>query len=581
MPKGLINLRFHVTEEPAVATRGAARALRIPEAAQSPLFGPGATAFNSDELAARFYLNQEMELDQRAAIRALTAPEDPGLVPNLDLQKVEEQPLTGTRLVQFRQSQAAIPVFGSHAFVELSNDRGLVSVDAEVAPLDGLEQVSPEPTLSADQVLERLALLTGQPQPALATAQPPTLMLYYDEAADTWHLAYFIAQVPAAPLQAPAVDHGHGPDPSARELFAEYNYLIDAHAGALLFVYPAHALLAIPSLCLGLDEGDVQHEFFGHQFTQATEAGFELFDPQRNLRTCDHQFQIIDPNAPVPNPVRQAKHDWAATHKAAISAHVNAMHVWDFYNDILQRKGVDNQGMALISMVNCLQKPDPTRVLRNAFWWKGRMWYGQDRDQNGTLHSMARYLDIIAHELTHGVTETTAGLVYANQSGALNESFSDIFGVIINNWYTQGADSDVATWNWEIGPNWNGVGRPLRDLSQPQRTGMPDHMQKFLKTFDDYGGVHTNSNIHNKAAHNVLTALDAQGLRVFKPREVAILYYLTLTHLPPQPTFAKVLQVLCDVAATLHAGDADQRQRKLTALRSAYSAVGIAIPVPA
>ena len=203
------------------------------------------------------------------------------------------------------------------------------------------------------------------------------------------------------------------------------------------------------------------------------------------------------------------------------------------------------------------------------------MWYGQEQDQNGSLRSTARYLDVIAHELTHGITQYTSNLVYQDQSGALNESFSDIFGVIVNNWCLHGADSDVAAWSWEIAPGWRPNGLPLRDLRNPQAgwahpttCGLPGHAA-------DSGGVHTNSNIHNKAAYNVLTAVDAKGARVFRPRDVAVLYYLTLT--PPAPH-----RHLCQGArgAAERGQDVLRPQRGAAAGKSggdpvAYAAVGI------
>ena len=86
--------------------------------------------------------------------------------------------------------------------------------------------------------------------------------------------------------------------------------------------------------------------------------------------------------------------------------------------------------------------------------------------------------EVIAHELTHGVTEKSSQLVYRDQSGALNESFSDIFGIIIKNWWEAPIRDDVDTWDWELGP---GLGQdgPLRDLSDPTRTGKPDHMDAY------------------------------------------------------------------------------------------------------
>jgi bacillolysin len=221
----------------------------------------------------------------------------------------------------------------------------------------------------------------------------------------------------------------------------------------------------------------------------------------------------------------------------------------------------------LISCVNCISLDDgPGPEWKNAAWWRQRMWYGQVKE-NGKLRSFSRFLDVIAHELAHGITESTANLAYVRQSGALNESFSDIFGVIINNWdwtKTDTTGGDVANWDWEIGKGLGGKRLPLRDMKNPTRTGDPDHMNKYVNTPADNGGVHTNSNIHNKAAYNVLTAKDAQGQRMFSPRQVAILYYYCLLR----------LDSLLNVAKTFFSGDA-KLQEKLDAISKAYADVGI------
>ena len=176
--------------------------------------------------------------------------------------------------------------------------------------------------------------------------------------------------------------------------------------------------------------------------------------------------------------------------------------------------------------------------------------------------------------MTHGVTETTSNLVYRNQSGALNESFSDIFGVLINNWYPN-EPNPITAWNWEIGPGLGSNNLPLRDMSDPTRTNDPDHMDDYLHTVRDNGGVHTNSNIHNKAAYNVLTAVDANGDNVFTPMEVAILYYYTLMRLHRTADFLDTLRVLKSVTSTYFSGNLQQQSEKRQAIEDAYQSVGI------
>jgi Zn-dependent metalloprotease len=254
---------------------------------------------------------------------------------------------------------------------------------------------------------------------------------------------------------------------------------------------------------------------------------------------------------------------------------------------VLQRRGIDDNRMEFISVVNCTYpSAESPPQWRNACWWRNSMWYGQVFE-DGELRSMARHLDIAAHEVTHGVTETTANLVYAGESGALNESLSDIFGVIINNWYdpdrpvqdrTGAKRDDVCDWCWAIGKGLRRDGGPLRDLGQPALSGAPEHMDGYWRTADDCGGVHTNSNIHNKAAHLLLTARGADGRPVLPPREVALLYYLALLRLHSLAGFADMLRGLIASATTYYAGDPAVRDAKVGCIEEAYRRVGVAVP---
>jgi Zn-dependent metalloprotease len=178
------------------------------------------------------------------------------------------------------------------------------------------------------------------------------------------------------------------------------------------------------------------------------------------------------------------------------------------------------------------------------------------------------------------VIETTSRLVYATQSGALNESFADCAGVIIKNWYEAPDRDDVSTWDWEIGPGPRADGRPLRDFAAPSRTGHPKHMDEFRalspgelpNRSNDQGWVHFNSNIHNKAVHNLLI-MTKNGERVFRVEDVAVLTYLGMARLAPLATFAQPLQAVVDVGQTYFGGDTGKAE--IAAVRKAYQLVGI------
>jgi len=581
----LQKFHYHAGEDSAVGDDETARS---PESFREP---PPAgmdedvysAAFNSDEAAARYYLDQLLQRDDRPEMRFVVQPEHPERVPGLVVESAQDLRALGTHQLRFSQTHRGIPVFGASAVVELTETRDLVSVNAQ---LDEVSDVDPVEALSRAEALERVAQYTSAEIPAEAGISG-RLNFYKDESG-TWHLAWFFTELPAEPPDSSEQSYpdtqdlaGHGL--GARPVPASFNYLVDAHNGDILFYYSAVATaLPTPTRCQGIDEDDLEQTFFG-QLAAATGTACLLNDPLRAVRTFDLQFADIDINPPVPaRPVEAASSDFGTTNRAAVSAHLNASRVQDFYKVVLQRDGIDDQGMDLISLVNVtaasMQAPPS---LLNAFWWQRRMWYGQIM-RGGRLVSLSRYLDVIGHELTHGVIESTSNLVYATQSGALNESFADIAGVIISNWYTAPDREDVGTWNWEIGPGLRDDGRPLRDFANPSSLGYPKHMDEFRhlrpgerpSRNNDQGWVHFNSNIHNKAVHNLLT-MKKGGRIVFSVQDVAVLTYLSMARLTPLATFSEALQATVDVAQTYFGGSTDKKAR-IEAIREAYQLVGIA-----
>ncbi|MEU9132384.1 M4 family metallopeptidase [Kitasatospora sp. NPDC048540] len=150
----------------------------------------------------------------------------------------------------------------------------------------------------------------------------------------------------------------------------------------------------------------------------------------------------------------------------------------------------------------------------NAFWDGSRMVFG---DGDGEIFvDFTSCLDVIGHELAHGVTQYTAGLDYQGQSGALNESLSDVFGSLVKQ-YALGQSSDRADWLIGAGLLAPGVhGVALRSMKDPgtayddERLGkdpQPAHMDGYVDTADDNGGVHINSGIPNHAFYLLATAL--------------------------------------------------------------------------
>jgi Zn-dependent metalloprotease len=242
----------------------------------------------------------------------------------------------------------------------------------------------------------------------------------------------------------------------------------------------------------------------------------------------------------------------------------------DFYRDILNRNSIDNNGMRLDGYVHF------DRGYNNAFWNGRQMVFG---DGDGILFTdFTASLDVIAHELTHGVTEFSAGLEYHNQSGALNESMSDVFGSLVKQW-TLSQTADQA--DWLIGAEIFTPGvdaDALRSMKAPGtaydnddfgRDPQPDHMSKFMQLPDtdegDWGGVHINSVIPNKAFY--LTAINIGG---FAWEASGQIWYEALKASSPTTDF----QAFAD---TTYAKAADHGLAAQQAVHSAWKDVGIKI----
>lgn len=163
--------------------------------------------------------------------------------------------------------------------------------------------------------------------------------------------------------------------------------------------------------------------------------------------------------------------------EVATDAHWGTEMTYDYFFDRFNRNSIDGNGFKLMSYVHYGNN------YVNAFWDGQRMTYG---DGNGSNITPLTALDIIAHEITHGLTSFTANLVYQNEPGALNEAFSDIFGAAVE-WYAKPASA-----NWLIGED---IGIVIRSMSNPKSRGLPDtyHGINWYFGTGDNGGVHTNN----------------------------------------------------------------------------------------
>lgn len=181
---------------------------------------------------------------------------------------------------------------------------------------------------------------------------------------------------------------------------------------------------------------------------------------------------------------------------------------YEYYWNMLQRNSIDDAGLPLQGTVHYGNKYD------NAFWNSTQMVFG---DGDGKLFNRFTIsLDVVGHELTHGVTENEAGLVYFNQAGALNESISDVFGSLVKQ-YALKQTAKQADWLIGAGLLAAGVkGVALRSMAKPGtayddpvlgKDPQPAHMKNYVNTAQDNGGVHINSGIPNHAFYLAATTI--------------------------------------------------------------------------
>jgi Zn-dependent metalloprotease/subtilisin-like proprotein convertase family protein len=263
----------------------------------------------------------------------------------------------------------------------------------------------------------------------------------------------------------------------------------------------------------------------------------------------------------------------------AQAAHDHGFTVYNYFLDTFGRDSYDGSGADLVSSVHFKQD------YNNAYWtdWYRQMVYG---DGDGIRFApLALALDVVGHELTHAVSSRTARFVYAEQAGALDESFADFFGVMVTN------DGEIT--DWKMG---EGVYTPfrsgdaLRDLADPTKYGQPDHMNDFLalqpgeqpdRDKNDHGYVHSNSGIPNKAAFLTVTGdthhgIAVQGIGRDKAEQV---YYLAMTSYlnsatDSRWTFMQARYALLNACRQLYGDQGDE----YAGIKNAWAAVGVGEP---
>lgn len=254
---------------------------------------------------------------------------------------------------------------------------------------------------------------------------------------------------------------------------------------------------------------------------------------------------------------------------AVDQAYDGAGDTFTFYREAYDRDSIDGHGMGIVSTVHYGVAYD------NAFWDGQQMVYGDGSGHIFQVGALTAAVDVIGHELTHGVTQYTAKLEYHDQPGALNESFSDVFGSLVKQ-RLLGQSAAQADWLIGEGTLVPSLGRALRSLKAPgtawQGDTQPATMSGYRNLPDDSdpandnGGVHINSGIPNHAFYLAATAIGGNAWD-----KAGLIWYRTLTEqLQPSSNFLAAAQATVAVATELYGAGAET-----DAVTAAWKGVGV------
>lgn len=451
--------------------------------------------------------------------------------------------------VRVQQTFQGVPIFGAEAIAHFGPDGRLASLTGSLHPdvwVEPSARVQPEDAIAIAQLDD--ARPGDYTAPALADAQ----ILIQDRIP---HLTWRVQ-----------LRQEDGSQHTAMPV-----YFIDASDGSVVFHYDN--LQTIESAGTALYSGSVSVTSSEYNGT------FYLEDLDRGLGTFDLQNRPF-----IRTRITDADNSWSeADQEVAVAAHFAANQTYDYYRDTFGRDGIDGQGGPGFY----LAADASTRLLssrvhygddyNNAYWSGFYMTYG---DGDGSSFSPLVSIDVGAHEFTHGVTQFEANLTYSGESGALNESMSDIFAALVE-FYTYGESAD-----WLIGEDCYTPGiegdalRYMNDTHRAANWGYtadddPDHYSERYTGSEDNGGVHINSGISNFAfyllaeggEHHLGGSMEGIGRD-----KAARIYYLALTEYMTSSTdFAGAREATIAAASELYGADS----REANAVAQAWSLVGV------
>lgn len=284
-----------------------------------------------------------------------------------------------------------------------------------------------------------------------------------------------------------------------------------------------------------------------------TGSSIVLTDVGRNITTYATRYQSTWSGLPsIPGNVVGYTTSWL---RSAVSAQSNMARVFDYYTSVLGRNSFDDNGAALVMSINYNPSGVSASGWRNAAWTGSVMVFG---DAGSTQAA----LDLVAHEYTHAVIQYVNGLAYLGESGAMNESYADIMGALIEN------KTGSARWLFAE----DAAGNPYRNMEDPSDYRQPEHYGgRYVdpcgcNADDDFDYVHSNSGIMNFAAYKMMEATKNQ----VSGEQWARVFYDSLYRLP---STAKFVDARYAILASARAEGFGTTQ--IDAIKAAFDAVGI------
>jgi Zn-dependent metalloprotease len=370
-------------------------------------------------------------------------------------------------------------------------------------------------------------------------------------------------------------------------------YFVDAHTGRIVFEYSDAQTQSAVGRATGVlgDSKKISTVQFGGVFT--------LDDALRppSIRTYDMKgdpFRTRDvTNGRVFLGQSDIGTDTDNTWQdgAMSDAHIYSGYTYDYYFKRFNRRGLDDANRRMQTMVHPVRREDYSiyrftfsSFFANAVYYgDGLMVYGVGHppgvtSAGNTWDYASGALDIVAHEITHGVTEFTSDLIYRNESGALNESFSDIIGNAVEAFF-QPQGNGLMQADYLVAEDIAGRGVGIRSMSDPRAFGDPDHYSDRFEGTEDNGGVHINSGIPNHVFYlaveggtNRTSGLSVQGVGGANRVQIETVFYRAVTQLlPANATFSMARTATIQAARDLY-GPGGPVERAIT---DAWTAVGV------